>query len=346
MSDRESQIEQLNRFLDINPDAREMKRALAVKLALQGYAYRAISEIVNVSPSFVTKWKNNFQKRGIKGLKLAYKGACPKLSDTEKEEVIKWLLCQEYWDVWDLETHLAEEYDVVFESKESYYKILRKARLSRQQAKPVNTRKDPEKIKERNQEIQKILADSKLEIEAGKLVVYAIDECHLVGLDLCGEIWGRIKERAEIPVSNLKDRQTYYGALNLFEPEFILEEYSAGNGENTVDFVGKLKAKHPQQRLLLFWDGVSYHRCQKMKEFLASQNQNLSSDEWNITCQLFAPYAPEENPVEAIWLQLKTLLRRLYRFGKSFKIMNLLFQLFADLKLFNFPDLKKFEAFS
>jgi len=35
----------------------------------------------------------------------------------------------------------------------------------------------------------------------------------------------------------------------------------------------------------------------------------------------------------------------LYRFGKKFKIMNQLFQLFADLKLFNFSNLEKFDAF-
>lgn len=97
-----------------------------------------------------------------------------------------------------------------------------------------------------------MLADYQPEIEAGKLVVYTINECHLVRIDLCGEVWGRVKERAEIPISNLRDRQTYYGALNLFEPEFLMEQYSAGNGENTVDFVSKLQNKTPEQRLLLF----------------------------------------------------------------------------------------------
>lgn len=67
---------------------------------------------------------------------------------------------------------------------------------------------------------------------------------------------------------------------------------------------------------------------------------------WKITCELFAPYAPEENPVEAIWFQLKSWLRRFYRFGKNFKLINFLFQLFAKYNLFNFPNLKRFDAFS
>lgn len=66
-----------------------------------------------------------------------------------------------------------------------------------------------------------------------------------------------------------------------------------------------------------------------MQQFLQKENQNLDSEDWRVTCCLFAPYAPQENPVEAIWLQLKTLLRRFYRFGKSFAIVKRLFQLFV-----------------
>jgi transposase len=113
-----------------------------------------------------------------------------------------------------------------------------------------------------------------------------------------------------------------------------------------VKFVKKLQERNKSARLLLIWDGASYHRSQEIKDFLAEQNDGLSPDEWRITCELFAPYAPEENPVEAIWLQLKNLLRRFYRFGKNFNIVKRLFQLFATLKLFNFPNLRNYDAFS
>ncbi len=83
-----------------------------------------------------------------------------------------------------------------------------------------------------------------------------------------------------------------------------------------------------------------------MIDFLSQQNDGISPENWKIICCRLAPYAPQENPVEAIWLQLKTLLRRFYRFGKSFNIVKRLFQFFVDLKLFNIPDLKKYDAFS
>ena len=43
------QIERFINFINSNGHSREMKRALAVKLALQGYVYRAIENILHVS---------------------------------------------------------------------------------------------------------------------------------------------------------------------------------------------------------------------------------------------------------------------------------------------------------
>jgi len=345
-NERERQIEGLINFINSNGDSREMKRALAVKLALQGYAYKAIENILNVSQGYISKWKKRFIKQGIQGIRLGYKGAKTKLTKEEEEETIKWLLCQEYWDLSELEIYLIEEYDVVFESKESYYKIYRKAKITRQKAEKVNPRKDEEKVKQRNEEIKQILEEHREEIESGKLMVYAIDECHLMGEDIVGEAWGKSKERVEIPINNYKDRQTYYGALNLLEPDLILEKYTRGNGENTVKFLESLQSKNAGKILLIFWDGVRHHTGENMKNFLGEQNEGLAKSEWKITCELFAPYAPEENPVEAIWFQLKNLLRRFYRFGKNFKIINFLFQFFAKYNLFKFPNLKRFDAFS
>ena len=156
-------------------------------------------------------------------------------------------------------------------------------------------------MKKRNEEINQILEDNREEIEAGKLVVYAIDECHLMGEDLVSQAWGDSEKRVEIPVNNYKDRQTYYGALNILEPELFLEKYSPGNGDNTVNFVKHLQTRNLGKRLLLLWDGVKHHTGENMQQFLSKQNDGLLKSEWEITCELFAPYAPEENPVEAIW---------------------------------------------
>jgi transposase len=225
---REKEIKLLKDFIKSNPDPREVKRALAVKLALEGYAYRSIKQIIGVSDGFISKWKNRFEVGGIPGIKLAYKGSESYLTDNQIEEIITWLISQKHWDISELEVYLIEQYDVVFKSPQSYYKLLNKARISWQKAQQVNPRKDPDLVKKRNQALAEILEKRRTEIEAGSLVVYLIDECHLLGNDICGYLWNLIKEPLKIPLLNAKERQTYYGALNLLRSEFLLEPLPAG----------------------------------------------------------------------------------------------------------------------
>ena len=342
----EEKIQELDEFIITNPDVREFKRALAVKLALQGWKYQAIAELLVLSKSFVSQWKNLFDLQGIEGLKLGYKGSKSYLTKEQKEKAIKWLQKQEYWDLSELESYLIEKFDVFFKAHASYYNLLKEAKISWQKAQASNPRKNEELVTERNKEIEKKLIDNLQNIKAGKIITYAIDEVHLLEGDLISHLWGDTKKRLKIPLPNYKNRQTYYGALDLFNSKLYVEEYKTGNGENTVDFLKRLIKKHPEARIIIFWDGATHHRGQEMQKFLSEINQNLEPEEWKITCELFAPYAPEENPIEAIWLSLKNLLRRAYRFGKNFTIIKRLFKLLIKLKLFKFPNLRKYDAFS
>jgi hypothetical protein len=47
-------------------------------------------------------------------------------------------------------------------------------------------------------------------------------------------------------------------------------------------------------------------------------NNGLPEDKWNITCIPFATDAPEQNPVEDIWLKGKKFLRKNFTRNKTF----------------------------
>jgi hypothetical protein len=76
-----------------------------------------------------------------------------------------------------------------------------------------------------------------------------------------------------------------HGAIDYLEGELILKSYDAGNSKNTIDYLRYLLEQSPDQRLLIFWDGASYHRSQEIKNFLDEVNQGLSTDEWKIHCE-------------------------------------------------------------
>ena len=51
-------ISELNNFINQTKEAREIKRALAVKMILEGKSYHEIKELLQVSHSFISLWKN------------------------------------------------------------------------------------------------------------------------------------------------------------------------------------------------------------------------------------------------------------------------------------------------
>lgn len=65
-----------------------------------------------------------------------------------------------------------------------------------------------------------------------------------------------------------------------------------------------------------------------MQTFLAQENAGLAEADWKITCIPFAPNAPEQNPVEDLWLKGKTYLRKQFAVNKSFAAVKHCFSTF------------------
>jgi len=116
------------------------------------------------------------------------------------------------------------------------------------------------------------------------LVVFFQDECHLLWGDLCGYVWGKTDERIEVPIVNERDRQTYYGAVNFYTQQCLIQATDAGNSEGTIAFLKYLLDQCPESRIALIWDGASYHRSQAVRAYLESLNQGLDESNCQITC--------------------------------------------------------------
>jgi len=332
----------LTKFIHSNPEARELKRAMAVKMALQGEPYSNITKISGMHKSCITTWKQRFEAQGLDGIKLGYKGASSYLTPEQRVEIITWLKTKAYWNLDELVTYLDKHYGVIYQSKQSYYELLSVAGISWKKSQKVNPSSDPELVKKKRQEIIDFLTQNSGEIETERLVVFFVDECHLLGDDVCGYVWGKTDRRIKIPIKNIKDRQTYFGALNYQTREFTVREYAAGNSSSTLEFIKYLQTQHPEQRIALIWDGASYHKSDEIKVFLASVNDNYEPEQWQIFCILFAPNAPEQNPVEDIWLQAKNFVRKVWHLCKSFSVVKWLFKFFTNHQKFDFPKIHQY----
>ena len=67
----------------------------------------------------------------------------------------------------------------------------------------------------------------------------------------------RVIAELVVPIVNERQKQTYYGALDYFNHEFLVQAYPRANSEHTVSFLGYLQAQRPNQRIAIIWDGAS-----------------------------------------------------------------------------------------
>jgi putative transposase len=139
-------IAQLQEFIALRPDAREVRKALAVKLVYQGYLYEEIQTILDVSLGSITGWKQAYEEHGIDGLRLNHKGRKSYLNVEQREEVLSWLQTKDSWELGELEYKLAFEYDVTYESKRSYYDLFDAAGISWKKTTKLNPKADPDAV--------------------------------------------------------------------------------------------------------------------------------------------------------------------------------------------------------
>lgn len=177
-------------------------------------------------------------------------------------------------------------------------------------------------------------------IQQGEIVVLLQDECHLLWGDCCGMVWGKRNQAIEVPMTNARQRQTYYGAVNILTKKLHIKDFDKGDSRNTVAYVQYLQETYPGKKIWLLWDNASYHRSAMMQDFLAHANQNLEEDAWQILCLPFAPHAPEQNPIEDLWLKGKNFLRKNFALNKTFSSVK---QCFVDFLTSRQFDSHKFD---
>jgi putative transposase len=136
-------------------DARELKRALAVRKTLAGRLRAEVAAELGCSVSFVDKWRWIYDRQGAAGLRLGYQGSSGYLTASRKQAICEWLNEQSSWDIRALQAHVEQTYGVCYKSAKSYYALMAQARLSWKKTSDVSPKSDPEEIEQTRAVIKK-----------------------------------------------------------------------------------------------------------------------------------------------------------------------------------------------
>ncbi|EGJ34367.1 MULTISPECIES: winged helix-turn-helix domain-containing protein [Moorena] len=136
----------LEELMASNRDPIELKRAIAMKMRLQGLKHREIQPVLGVQSSYISRWERRNREQGVKGLELAYKESLGYLKHSQSTEVIQRIKSKTQTTVWEVMDYIEQSYGVVYCSLQSYYELLKKAGMSWHKGKKAMQRCDPWRI--------------------------------------------------------------------------------------------------------------------------------------------------------------------------------------------------------
>lgn len=137
------------------PEGREIKRAIAVKMVMLGFKTKDICDVLDVSDSFVSKWKTIYENDGADGLRLHYKGSAGFLTESQRNQILFHLKDKLHYSVEELRDLIERRYGVIYQSKQSYYDLLKEARLSWHRTQATNPKRDEGQVLLKREEIKK-----------------------------------------------------------------------------------------------------------------------------------------------------------------------------------------------
>ena len=138
-----------------SPANLEVKRALAVKMIIFDFKTEDIGALLNVSDSFVSKWKIIYENEGAGALKLNYTGGTGFLTKDQRDEIIFYLSNKPYCSVQELSDYSERHSGVVYQSKQSYDDLLKAGGLSWHQTQALNPKRDDAQVLEKREAIKK-----------------------------------------------------------------------------------------------------------------------------------------------------------------------------------------------
>ena len=148
-------MEEIDEIINEARDAREVKRAVSVKMGRQGLSPEQICQVLNVSLQYVSKWKRLYEAGGGAVLRLGYRGSESYVGEAERRAIVEWIGEQETVSVEAVRDYIEEHYGVVYRSKQSYYDFLEAGGMSYHRSEKHNPKRDEAQILERREEIKK-----------------------------------------------------------------------------------------------------------------------------------------------------------------------------------------------
>ena len=297
-------------------------KAQAVLMRNKGLQHQVIADLLFRSSRTTKRWIKEFEQIRMASIFSGSKANenASKLTKEQKEEIRETLnkppseydLPNEFWDVPTLREYVKAEFDVVYESKQSYHFLLKFSNLSFKQPDKFDIHRDEELVSRRMKEIK---AEIKEYLSNNQWEVFVSDETRIMLEALTKRAWLKKGEKTIIKVQRSNEYQSYLGLLNQRNSKCHLYELDWQNQVEIIRALQKFLKNYLDKRIYIVWDNAQFHKGKLIRSEL--KRDGLLARVHLIN---FPPYAPDTNPIEHVWKDAKQ------------KVSNIQFKCFAEIK--------------
>ena len=148
-------MDKLTKLIEETTDVRELKRAVSVKLREGGMPTEAVGEVLHLPARTVRAWYQRYEREGVEGVRLKYRGSESYLGVEQRQEIEDWLGAQETITVEEVRDEIEARYGIIYQSKQSYYDLMEASGLSYHRTEKGNPHRKEAQGLERREEIKK-----------------------------------------------------------------------------------------------------------------------------------------------------------------------------------------------
>jgi len=299
MGVRIESAEKLDLFLQEKRDKSEDFKALVLKLS-DRLGVEEASKLSGVPKPTIYKWIREWNQKGEESLQNRRGkggGRKSKLSDAQKEELLKLLKEEEFWTTQQVKRLIFERFGIEY-SDVQISRILRGFGMRMQKPYVLDHRK-PKKAEEiLRRELENCFAKLKEEgIKPEDLVIGFLDESSPQTVANTVRIWiwgeGRFKKNTQ----KIKSNTIAFYALKGEDVIGFLEDSSA---DSIIEFLSQIKDMNREaKRIVIILDNFPSHRSRALRQ---------KAKELGIELLYLPPYSPDLNPIEFIWKSIKRVI--------------------------------------
>ncbi|WP_438498240.1 IS630 family transposase [Paenibacillus sp. IHBB 3054] len=314
------EIEYLNTAMKEVSDKRLYERVMAVRLRLEGHTLEEIGNILGRARQTISLYWHAYQEQGLSGLQMDHSPGQPtKLTEEQRRQLAVML-----------EQH--QPADVGFEARYTWTLPLVAEWIKREFGVTMSVRGISAMLKRMNFSFTKatytlakadedaqayfkkhIFAELKKQVEAEKIDHLLFeDESMIRSYQALQYNWFPRGRQRKVPTYGKHEGAKLFGAINYETGQVHHREEEKANTEAFIRFLQDLLTAYPNGKIALILDNSRIHHAIGLQPFLEEHPR--------LQLVFLPPYSPNLNPVEGLWLWLKSDVVNNVFFEKFYKI--------------------------